>query len=374
MNQTIQFLETIIEQGTQLQNDLWTNQSIRLINKVAIFVAILTIPYVILTYILGLYIATIVDCIAIFNYFIIYFINANARFKISRIILLVQGNLHILAISLILGTESGIHHYLYAAVIAPLFFFREEEFKQIIGFCLFSIFLGMCYPFISDLYSPYSANKDTIKFFFHIPTISGVFIAVLGFILYFYNESFRTQKILDDQNKQLQFIGETDHLTQIGNRRKLESVIRMEWSRGLRKKYTVCVILIDVDSFKLYNDIYGHLAGDECLRSIAKTLKTEIRTDFDFIARFGGEEFIVILHDTDLENAKVVASRMQSAVFNLNILHTKNLEYGRVTISMGIACAIPTLDRSPLELIDEADQYLYEAKTSGKNKFIAQAN
>lgn len=368
------FIERIIDKGTRMQYDLWTNQSIRLINKVTILVTFLTFPYVILTYFLELYTASIVDSIAIIIYLIIYFINANAAFRISRTLLLFHGNLHILAMSIILGPESGIHHYFYAAVIAPLFFYKKEDFKKIILFCLFSILLGMCYPFISDVYSPYAAKKLTIKFYFHIPTISGVFIAVLGFILYFYNESFRTQKILDDQNKQLQFIGETDYLTQIGNRRKLESVLRAEWSLGLRKSFTICILLIDVDSFKLYNDIYGHLAGDECLKKVANILKEEIRNELDFLARYGGEEFIVVLHDTPLENAKIIASKMLTSIYNLNIVHSKNLEYGRITISMGIACTIPTNNRSPLELIDEADEYLYEAKTSGKNKFIAQLN
>lgn len=366
------YFEKIINRGTNTLNSPWTNQGIRLINKVSIFVAVLTIPYVFLTYFLGLYIATVIDTIAILLYAGIYFINGNGNFSISRVILLILGNLQILAIALVLGSDSGIHHYFYASVIAPLFFYQPEEYKKIITACLFSILLGMCYPFAAEYYQPYLSSKDIIKFYFHIPTISGAFIAVLSFIFYFYNESFRTQKILDDTNKQLQLIGETDHLTQIGNRRKFESVLRMEWNRGLRRKYFISIILIDVDSFKLYNDLYGHLAGDECLKKIASTLSQEIRTDFDFIARFGGEEFIVILHDTSIDGAMLVAARMQAAVYDLNIEHNQNMDYGRVTISIGISCCIPSNNNSPLDVIEEADQCLYIAKTTGKNKFIHQ--
>ncbi len=365
------YFEKIIDRGTSSRNDPWTNQGTRLINKVSIFVGALSIPYVLLTYFLGLYLTTSLEVAAMLLYSIVYFINANGAFHTSRILLLLLGNIHILSTALVLGLESGIHHYFYASVIAPLFFFRPDEYKKIIVACFFSILLGMCYPFAAELYHPYIDSKEIIKFYFHIPTISGAFIAVLSFILYFYNESFRTQKILDDTNKQLQFIGETDFLTQIGNRRKFEAVLRMEWNRALRKKYFMSIILVDVDSFKLYNDIYGHLAGDECLKKIAFTLNQEIRNDFDFIARFGGEEFIVILHDTSMEGAKLVASRMQSAIFNLNIVHSKNMEFGRVTVSIGIASTIPTNAYSPLDVIEDADQCLYEAKTTGKNKFVA---
>ena len=271
-------------------------------------------------------------------------------------------------ISVLLGKESGINHYFYTVILAPFFFFKPSEYKTIIPFCLVTIALGIAYPYISEYYHPYELHKDQIKFFFYIPSVSGSFLSILFFILYFYSETFKTQKILAERNLQLQFIGETDFLTQIGNRRKFEFALNNTWYA--KNENPIFILLIDVDSFKKYNDLYGHLAGDDCLRKIANTLDQIIGNDFDSLARYGGEEFIALLKNKTIEEAKTIASKMIDEVYSLNVFHQDNLSYNRVTISIGLACMIPEESISPNVLIEKADQSLYEAKQTGKNKFI----
>jgi diguanylate cyclase (GGDEF)-like protein len=358
----------MILSGTFEENDPESNQSIRLINQASLFVILITIPYIFLSFFMNLDYVFYFDLIAILIYTGIYYINSLSLLRISRILLLVQGNIHVLAISILLGKESGINHYFYTVLIAPFFFFKPREYKTILPFCIITILLGITYPMISEFYHPYSKFNDQIKLYFFIPSISGSYISILVFILYFYIETFQTQKILAERNLQLQFLGETDFLTQIGNRRKFEIALSNTWNGS--NENPIFILLIDVDSFKKYNDLYGHLAGDDCLRKIANTLDQIIRNDFDSLARYGGEEFIVLLKNKTIEEAKTIASKMIDQVYLLNVFHQDNLAYNRVTISIGLACMIPEEAISPNVLIEKADQSLYEAKQTGKNKFI----
>ena len=130
----------------------------------------------------------------------------------------------------------------------------------------------------------------------------------------------------------------------------------------------ISAFLIDVDNFKKYNDTYGHIEGDRCLREVAQKLQEQVHRPGDQLARYGGEEFAVLLPETSLEDAVSVAERCRAAVEELNILHEKNANWGRVTISLGVASTIPDQDTEFSALLELADKVMYRSKESGRNK------
>lgn len=158
-----------------------------------------------------------------------------------------------------------------------------------------------------------------------------------------------------------------DALTGIANRRRFDEVLEQEWRRSVRDGSFLSLLLIDADHFKNYNDIYGHISGDECLRTVAETLRTEIRRPADLLARYGGEEFAVVLPDTDSRGALDVAEKMRSAVESRAILHLGS-SHGIVTLSVGCATLTPQQKAGAFDLVRTADSALYRAKAAGRNR------
>ena len=142
-----------------------------------------------------------------------------------------------------------------------------------------------------------------------------------------------------------------------------------EWTRGLRQQTPLTLVFADIDHFKAFNDTYGHVAGDDCLRKVAHALEKSILRDVDNIARYGGEEFGAILPDTDIVGGENIASRMIDAVEALNCPHTSSRTADHVTISVGVATMIPDQGSLPTSLIESADEALYLAKASGRNRY-----
>jgi diguanylate cyclase (GGDEF)-like protein len=162
----------------------------------------------------------------------------------------------------------------------------------------------------------------------------------------------------------------SDGLTQISNRRGFDSHLEHQWNLMLREQLPISIILCDVDYFKLFNDFYGHLAGDDCLKSIAQALQSSLARPGDLVARYGGEEFAAILPQTPELGAVKVAERMQEVVSQLCIPHGPSPIHPYITLSMGISCAIPSYEHSPSSLLDQADQLLYLAKDRGRNQIV----
>ena len=161
-----------------------------------------------------------------------------------------------------------------------------------------------------------------------------------------------------------------DTLTQVNNRREFERCFEIEWRRGQRSRQPLSVILLDVDHFKAFNDWMGHLNGDSCLRQIAQSIKESARRVQDIVSRYGGEEFVILLPETDLAGAQVLAENIRSRIVELNIRHDPGFRDQAVTASLGVACAIPSnKEASPRQLLEQADTALYKAKESGRNRF-----
>ena len=175
---------------------------------------------------------------------------------------------------------------------------------------------------------------------------------------------------LSHANERLEQLAITDALTGLPNRRRLGEILEAEWRRALRPKRPLALAMIDIDQFKLYNDHYGHPAGDRCLRQVATALATNVR-DTDYVARYGGEEFCLVMPDTDVASAVVAAERVRVAVQELAEPHAASAS-GTVTISVGVASMAPTPHDPVEDLVRQADEHLYEAKRAGRNRTVSE--
>ncbi|MDV3351253.1 diguanylate cyclase [Leptothoe sp. ISB3NOV94-8A] len=175
-------------------------------------------------------------------------------------------------------------------------------------------------------------------------------------------------------NQQLHRLASLDGLTNIANRRVFNERLENEWKRLCREQAPLGLILIDVDCFKAYNDTYGHLNGDKCLRQVANIIHTCARRPADIAARYGGEEFALILPNTNLEGVMHVCKSVQQRLHELSIPHTSSVAESIVTVSIGAVSIVPTHANSPQILIDWADQALYTAKNNGRNCIVSASN
>jgi len=173
------------------------------------------------------------------------------------------------------------------------------------------------------------------------------------------------------QRDRLEALTMTDGMTEIANRRRFDQHLEEEWRRCARMQIPLSAIMMDIDHFKSFNDNYGHTAGDDCIRDIARAMATVPTRAGDLVARYGGEEFACLLPGTDAAGAKRIAERMLEVVNNLEIPHAWSNVTGNVSISAGVGTVVPTRAGSPEELIKMADQKLYEAKNAGRNRVAA---
>ncbi len=181
-------------------------------------------------------------------------------------------------------------------------------------------------------------------------------------------ELVRIQQRLIGENESLKDLTYIDALTGIGNRRRFNETLEVEWSRGIRHGRPLSLLMIDIDHFKAYNDAYGHGQGDYCLQQVASVLSNGLRRTVDFVARYGGEEFAVVLPDTDAEGALSVAEHLRNEVESHAIAHSQSPVAPVVTISAGAATTIPSTKTSPYHLVEIADRGLYSAKQHGRNR------
>jgi len=172
-------------------------------------------------------------------------------------------------------------------------------------------------------------------------------------------------------NQKLEELANSDGLTGIANRRCFDSRLQSEWARLTREQQPLSLIMLDIDSFKEFNDHYGHLAGDDCLVLIAQALAKTIKRSADLVARYGGEEFAILLPNTDAAGAIQVAANIQELIKALAIPHQKSPIQAAVTASLGLATLVPQRTMAPETLVNLADRSLYEAKQQGRNCYVA---
>jgi diguanylate cyclase (GGDEF)-like protein/PAS domain S-box-containing protein len=181
------------------------------------------------------------------------------------------------------------------------------------------------------------------------------------------SERKKAEKLLEEAYQAVETLAITDALTGLANRRQFDHYLATEWRRGLRDGNPISLMMIDVDLFKSYNDTYGHPSGDSCLRQVAEVVQAVVARPGDLVARFGGEEFTVILPNTGSEGALHVANNICD-VLRLRKQEHSNNPLGILTISVGCATMMPSLDQIAINLIELADEALYTAKRNGRNQ------
>ena len=223
-----------------------------------------------------------------------------------------------------------------------------------------------------------------LKGFVMPAVIGGVIGFIVGNLLYknyrLVSELKMTNKELEDKVKQrtkeliekntmLEELSNTDALTAVANRRHFDVFIRTECKRLSRHESTISLIMCDIDHFKLYNDTFGHQAGDDCLKLVAELIDSKLRRASDLLARYGGEEFVIVLPETEIDMAIKIAEKIRKAVEDLNIENPQSIakiitmSFGVASLSSGKNC-----DAETNELISKADKAMYLAKENGRNK------
>ena len=194
--------------------------------------------------------------------------------------------------------------------------------------------------------------------------------ALIGF-MFDISERKKTEEKLLALQKELEALSFKDGLTNIANRRRFDASLELEWDSAIRLRQPLSILLFDIDFFKQYNDLYGHVQGDRCLVDIAQTLSLALDGPRDLVARFGGEEFIVLLPGADASVALKVAERCQRLIQKQAIVHAHSPHDQRVTVSVGVGTVIPDEHIKPSQFLELVDQRLYLAKKNGKNRVEA---
>ncbi len=206
----------------------------------------------------------------------------------------------------------------------------------------------------------FDATLDNVKIF--------IFTIILV-ILYIYYEYLKTMtKKIEDTINKVPCFAITDDLTQLYNRRYYNEFFPKILQAAIRNGYHVSFFMIDIDNFKLYNDTYGHYSGDIVLKQVATVIKNNLRRETDLSCRLGGEEFVVFITNKEYIDVKRLAQKIIEDIFNLNVYHECNLDFGRVTISIGIQTQIAKKELILDDLYKKADKALYIAKDNGRNQ------
>ena len=244
---------------------------------------------------------------------------------------------------------------------------HPEDREKVVNFCVAQSQAGV------DHEADYRALTRTsgyvwIRDVVHVVRGPGGVEALIGFMFDISERKKQEQELMRLQ-RELETLSYRDGLTNLPNRRMFETMFAREWGAARRSGRPLALILIDIDFFKQYNDGFGHLAGDDCLREVAQLLLRETaRRSRDLVSRYGGEEFVVLLPETDVAAAQAIAEQCRSAIQEANIPHPRSEAAGNVTVSLGVSSIVPKEGDDPRSFLEGVDKLLYKAKYAGRNR------
>lgn len=247
---------------------------------------------------------------------------------------------------------------------------NPEDREKVVGFCVSQSQNGVDHE--AD-YRALTASGEYvwIRDVVHVVRDeSGEVESLIGF-MFDISERKKTEEQLLALQKQLEEFSYKDGLTGVANRRMFDSVLATEWANAQRSQQPMSVILLDIDHFKQYNDHYGHVQGDDCLKNVGQVLSGAASRPRDFIGRFGGEEFVLVLPETDEPAARHIAERCRQLVRQQCIPHEKSSVAPMLTISLGVGTLVPGPDDQPTDFLNGVDKLLYQAKLRGRDRLEA---
>lgn len=247
-----------------------------------------------------------------------------------------------------------------------LIVFRLRISGSAIGIFLFSIPAAW---FTLHSRGPFSLIRPgaLVHSIFLLQCFFGVCLVIIYAVSAALEERDRLQQEITIAYRQADIMATLDHVTGLANRRTFDRELSREWNRAIRERSSLTLLMIDIDHFKKYNDHYGHIAGDQCLQTIASIILKSMVRSTDLAARYGGEEFAVILPGSHGDGAKIIAERLREAIIRASLPH-QGSDWEQVSISIGVATVYPTRETHETRLIEAADYALYQAKRNGRNQ------
>ncbi len=250
---------------------------------------------------------------------------------------------------------------------------HEEDRDRVVNFCVSQSQAGV------DHEADYRALTKDGRFVWIRDVVhvvrkpDGEVDSLIGF-MFDITERKQTEQKLVELQKELEQLSFKDGLTGLANRRKFDLSMEIEWRNAKRTGQPLSLIMVDIDYFKQYKDHYGHLQGDDCLKAVSKALNECALRARDFVARFGGEEFVLVLPETSAEAVAVVAEHCREAIAKLQIPHAKSSIGPHLSISLGVGTIVPTPNDQQLDFINKVDRRLYLAKQKGRDCIVSECN
>lgn len=299
-------------------------------------------------------------------------LNSESLIQMLHAGLVVVGGMGI--VGMIYVAPSDRAHLYYAGLMLVVFYAYTFSALRFYYASLSALSVTLLYPLV-DVYVVKTDTEQLIAnmFFLGSSNVIGLPVSyllerhirrdfLLTMLLAF--EKRKTERL----NMRLKDISYLDGLTGVPNRRKLEEHLSREWDRARKSGQPLSLLMVDIDFFKRYNDLLGHLEGDECLRKVAQEINRHVRSGMDLVARYGGEEFAVVLPETNEEQARSIAERIRNDVESLKIPHPASEVSRYITVSVGVATLVPEDNLRKEVLVSMADRALYRAKRRGRNR------
>ncbi len=255
---------------------------------------------------------------------------------------------------------------MYSFLLFILISYTTKGWERIflnISVIFINMALVVLFRFQREIFTTLTAQGQFMDWIVTVPVVSG-FIIIL---LIAFEKAYETERIMNEEkSRELERLSQTDYLTGLYNRAHLDEKLAFLHDVYLRAKNPYSIIMIDIDYFKAYNDLYGHPEGDTCLQIFGSLLKKRINRTTDWVYRYGGEEFLVLLGFSDAKGAEVVAKQIQQDLAREAILHDGSIIHEYVTVSIGIA-TVTNEKQTPETVLKSADEALYHSKENGRN-------
>lgn len=344
-------------------------REIKLTNSIAILAAGATLPYQ------AFYLTAISHYIWVFAVNLLFIaayaaaplLNRAGRFGAARAVAVGSVYVQLFVITALISTAAGVHLFYFAlgASLGAVFASRDRSATLwLIG--LGALLFVVCHIAFPPGTTPIVIPEATTRVMY-VGSAAGAVLLTGGFSYLFRVEIDRAEAALTQSNRVLQQLTTVDPVTGLANRRAMDAYLAHQWKQLEEEGYSVAVALIDVDCFKAFNDHYGHLAGDKCLERVADALRAATRRHDDLIARFGGEEFVIVLPATNEDFAAQLAEQVRLSIMRLGIPHDYSGVAPVVTVSIGVAGGNADELGDFAALLHRADSALYAAKHAGRN-------